>query len=158
MGVADASAPRARKKPSPSEYLGDAASSTAEDERSAPGDDGMSSETEQTEDAPGAPLVDHNGSYNSGMIERIVAKCRVAGPGLHMATVRQEASFTITAIPVAGQLENGCYDSFFISIRGASRVRATVVDNADGTYRVTYRPSCSGKYSISVSLFGISRV
>lgn len=35
-------------------------------------------------------------------------------------------------------------------------MRARVADNGDGSYKVTYKPSVSGKYSVAISLFGTS--
>ena len=35
-------------------------------------------------------------------------------------------------------------------------MRARLGDNGDGTYKVQYTPSVSGKYSIAISLFGVS--
>lgn len=52
------------------------------------------------------------------------------------------------------QLKTTGGDSFFVFIRGASRVRARVSDNGDGTYSAQWRPTTSGVYHISVSLFG----
>ena len=70
--------------------------------------------------------------------------------------MRQEAMFTITACNEAGeQIENGG-DIFFVAVRGGSRVRARVADQEDGSYICTYKPSVSGKYSIAISLMGIS--
>ena len=43
-----------------------------------------------------------------------------------------------------------------MAVRGGSRVRARVADQKDGTYLCTYKPSVSGKYSIAVSIFGVS--
>ena len=84
------------------------------------------------------------------------SRCIVAGEGLRHATVRQTATFTITAHDQDGkQLEKGG-DTFFVAIRGSSRVRAKVIDKSDGTYMVEFKPSVSGRYSISVSAFGES--
>ena len=71
-------------------------------------------------------------------------QCQVSGRGLSIATVRQLTTFTVTAQDSDGQPQTEGGDTFFVAIRGASRVRAKVTDNADGTYSVAYRPSVSG--------------
>lgn len=81
--------------------------------------------------------------------------CKAQGDGLHMATVRRAATFTIIACDEQGEKIGHGGDTFFVAIRGASRVRARVTDNEDGTYTVEYKPSVSGLYSISVSVFGL---
>ena len=81
--------------------------------------------------------------------------CKIEGLGLHAATVRQTAKFTILAHNESGEQIAAGGDTFFVAIRGASRVRARITDNSDGTYAVEYKPSVSGLYSISVSIFGI---
>ena len=104
-----------------------------------------------------------------------VQSCTVQGDGLRSATVRQEASFKITV----GEALRGD-EAFFVSIRGASRVRAkvepddesdeeeVVVDEEEGEqgqgvhvrrgggrFVCRYRPECSGDYTIAVSLYGV---
>ena len=81
--------------------------------------------------------------------------CKAQGDGLHMAAVRRAATFTIIACDEQGEKIGHGGDTFFVAIRGASRVRARVTDNEDGTYTVEYKPSVSGLYSISVSVFGL---
>ena len=46
-----------------------------------------------------------------------------------MATVRQLTTFTVTAHDFDGQPRTEGGDTFFVAIRGASRVRAKVTDN-----------------------------
>ena len=70
--------------------------------------------------------------------------------------MRQQATFTITARNSDDEPLNRGGDTFFVAVRGGSRVRARVADEGDGTYVCTYKPSVSGKYSIAISLFGIS--
>ena len=84
----------------------------------------------------------------------VASACKAAGDGLNQSTVRQQASFTVTACIESGEQKTSGGDTFFIAIRGASRVRAHVTDSGDGTYLVTYKPSVSGQYSVSISLFG----
>lgn len=77
--------------------------------------------------------------------------CKVEGAGLSVAMVRQTASLTITAFTEMGSMQNRGGDTFFVAIRGQSQVRAKVVDNENGTYHVSYKPSVSGSYRISIS-------
>ena len=70
------------------------------------------------------------------------------------ATVREVAEFSIIAHDANGKPRVTGGDSFFVAVRGGSHVRARVRDNEDGSYRVTYTPSVSGKYSIAIGLFG----
>ena len=71
-------------------------------------------------------------------------------------TVNKQAEFQILAITEAGKRRKEGGDSFFVAIRGASRVRARILDTKDGTYTVLWKPIVSGDYSIAVSLFGVS--
>ena len=64
------------------------------------------------------------------------------------------AGFRITAVDSNGARKRGGGDSFFIAIRGASRVRARIEDCENGTYRVAWQPKTSGSYQIAVSIFG----
>ena len=43
-----------------------------------------------------------------------------------------------------------------MDVRGASALRARVFDNSDGTYTCRFCPSTSGKYSVTITLNGIS--
>lgn len=70
--------------------------------------------------------------------------------------VKDNAVFRIHAFREGGARSKAGGDAFFVAIRGASRVRARVVDQQDGTYEVTWKPLVSGPYSIAVSLFGVS--
>ena len=98
---------------------------------------------------------------------------RCHGAGLEHVTVRRAATFFIEAIesrraeshpesaaasssvdaanPAAAQVR----DELFISIRGVSRVRARIVPVCPGKYEVEWRPPLSGRYSVSVSNFGL---
>ena len=86
--------------------------------------------------------------------ETSASNCKVEGEGLSVATVRQPATFVVTAHDATGEQRSEGGDTFFIAIRGASRVRAHVIDRSDGTYLVAYTPSVSGCYALSISLFG----
>ena len=80
--------------------------------------------------------------------------CTCAGRGLHVATVRALNTFSIQACDAEQQQRTSGGDTFFVSIRGNSKVRARVRDQGDGTYVVEYMPSVSGFYTISISIFG----
>lgn len=83
-------------------------------------------------------------------------ECRVLGKGLTEVAVRHTAEFTIEAHDATGAKRVTGGDAFFVAIRGASRVRARIFDNLDGTYKVEWKPPQSGTYSIAVSYFGIA--
>lgn len=64
------------------------------------------------------------------------ANCKVHGPGLLTATVREDSVFTIDAFDGRNQRRTTGGDAFFVSIRamgGAITLRARVADNDDGT-------------------------
>ena len=88
--------------------------------------------------------------------ETDASKCTVSGEGLKCATCRTPTYFWITAHDAAGQQRACGGDTFFVAVRGPSAVRARVVDNGDGTYLAVWKPSTSGVYSITISLFGIT--
>ena len=83
-------------------------------------------------------------------------KCTITGDGMHTAMVRQLASFIIEARDAEGNQQPSGGETFKVSVRGSSQVRARVLDKEDGTYVVEYKPSTSGTYSISVTLNGVS--
>ena len=84
-----------------------------------------------------------------------------------MAKVRQQARFTITCHSeltdpsIKRVREAALLGGFFVSIRGASTVRARIVAHEGGgsgsehrAVDVLYKAACSGTYKIVVSLFG----
>ena len=81
--------------------------------------------------------------------------CRATGDGLRVGFVEVQAAFTISAHDELGQrLATGGL-TFAIVIRSTGqRIRAKVVDRKDGTYYVSFRPTATGRCSISVSLAG----
>ena len=81
-------------------------------------------------------------------------ECKVTGRGLNEAAVRHTSEFVIEAHDGRGSRKITGGDAFFVAIRGASRVRARITDNNDGTYKVEWKPPQSGTYSIAVSFFG----
>ena len=75
--------------------------------------------------------------------------------GLHTATVREAASFSIEVLDEAsGERMHRLGEEFFVQVRGVARVRARVVDAGGGLYTVTWRPPVSGHYSIAIHSFG----
>lgn len=79
---------------------------------------------------------------------------RLEGQGLSQVTVREPAHFTIFALDAKEKVINKGGESFFISIRGVTHVRARVEDHEDGRYTVRWQPTQSGQYHICVSHFG----
>ena len=69
----------------------------------------------------------------------VAENCSVFGEGLTVATCGQFAAFTIEARDANGVRMRTGGDSFFVYVRGPSRVRAEVTDNSDGTYSVQWR-------------------
>lgn len=78
--------------------------------------------------------------------------CRIMG--LTGCSANTESVFQVEACDENGKRSTSGGDSFFIAIRGASRVRARVSDNKDGTYTVMWKPELSGNYEVAISLFG----
>lgn len=65
------------------------------------------------------------------------------------------ASFEIVAHDQNGERRPVGGDPFCVSVRGAANVYAKVNDNGDGSYRVDYKPSTSGAYTIAITLHGV---
>jgi len=103
--------------------------------------------TQRAIDANGGVMVEH--PHDTAAVE-----CRVTGRGLYEAAVRHTAEFYIEARDATGTRKTCGGDAFFVAIRGTTRVRARIIDNQDGTYKVDWRPPQSGTYSIAVSYFG----
>ena len=82
------------------------------------------------------------------------AQCKVSGAGLIAACVRQAATFWIEAYDSRGRKRGVGGDTFFVAVRGPSRLRARITDSEDGRYLVAWKPWTSGVYSITVSLNG----
>jgi filamin len=82
-------------------------------------------------------------------------KCIAFGPGLERAEVGYDAEFTVQArnsqgknIPVGGEI----LDIQIKAPLNSAPVKADVVDNGDGTYKVTYNPKAHGKHLINVNI------
>ena len=74
---------------------------------------------------------------------------------LYTAMAKVAASFEIIAHDQNGERRPVGGDPFSVSVRGAAYVYAKVVDKADGSYRVEYKPSTSGAYTIAITLHGV---
>jgi P2-related tail formation protein len=110
---------------------------------------------EPTRHEPTQRAIDANGGLPpANPFDTAAVECRVSGDGVAKAAVRHEAEFLIEARDATGQRRTSGGDAFFVAIRGASRVRARVTDNEDGTYGVLWKPPQSGAYEIAVSYFG----
>ena len=78
-----------------------------------------------------------------------------SGDGLYTAMAKTKASFEIVAYDQHGERRPTGNDPFAVSVRGAAFVFAKVIDNDDGSYKVEYKPSTSGTYSIAITLHGV---
>ena len=102
--------------------------------------------------APGDGIVEEE----APQIDTDASQCKLSGPGLSEATVRQASYFWIQACDAGGEKRVVGGDSFFVAVRGPSHARAKVLDNGDGTYLVVWKPSTSGSYAVTISLFGVT--
>lgn len=67
---------------------------------------------------------------------------------------KTQCEFKIVAHDVTGSRKTKGGEAFFVAIRGASRIRARIIDNDDGTYTCRWHAGVSGQYNLVVSLFG----
>lgn len=85
--------------------------------------------------------------------------CKMVGGGLSHASLGKMTTFTIIACNAKGlQFEDGGA-AFHAGVRFAglgTRGRAKVADNNDGTYTVGFKPTSTGKCTISVTYLGES--
>ncbi|XP_037095232.1 tripartite motif-containing protein 45 [Syngnathus acus] len=81
-------------------------------------------------------------------------KCTIDGEGLQQASEGQQAHFTLVCRDSAGDQMARGGDPVLVSIVHRERkhcaVESTVVDNNDGSYKVSYRPDEAGTYSVWV--------
>ena len=116
----------------------------------------MNETTEEPEIVPTQRAIEANGGVvPENIFDTCAVECKVYGDGLTAAAVRHPSEFTVEACDATGRRRPDGGDAFFVAIRGASRVRARIVDNRDGTYKVEWKPPQSGTYSIVVSFFGV---
>ena len=106
---------------------------------------------------PTQAAIDANGGVPpANLFDTAAIECVVYGDGLQRAAPMHAAEFTIEARDATGALRPEGGDAFFVAIRGASRVRARISDNGDGTYKVEWKPPQSGQYQVAVSYFGMA--
>ena len=121
----------------------------------------MEQEVEEPEVEPPRQATQRCIEANGGrapfnLFDTAAVECQVYGDGLEQVAPMHTAEFTIEACDATGQRKPEGGDSFFVAIRGASRVRSRITDNGDGTYTVEWKPPQSGQYSIAVSFFGLA--
>lgn len=83
--------------------------------------------------------------------------CQILGDGIHHASIGQVANFTIIACNAQGTRFEEGGATFQIGLRFAGqgmRVRAKIVDNEDGSYTVSFKPTSTGKCNITLSYLG----
>ncbi|XP_026882390.2 tripartite motif-containing protein 45 isoform X1 [Electrophorus electricus] len=82
------------------------------------------------------------------------SKCVVQGEGVQQGAEGQRGEFTLICKDSAGELMGTGGDAVLVSVvhteQKDCRVDATVVDNGDGSYAVSYLPEVSGSYSVWV--------
>ena len=108
----------------------------------------------QWQRADSTPVVSQTGA--------VASQCKAGGPGLIRAVVGSLAQFMLTACNSEGASVGKGGDAFTVVIRGCATgegsqpgvVRAKIIDRADGTYMVEYRPWLTGMFEVHVALSG----
>ncbi|KAF2069188.1 hypothetical protein CYY_009488 [Polysphondylium violaceum] len=79
-------------------------------------------------------------------------QCQVFGPGIKEGEPKRESFFTIVAKDAQGNTVVSPNEKFYAFIQGPPGVQiyGDVVDNGDGSYRVTYKPPVAGGYGVAV--------
>ncbi|KAM8749161.1 E3 ubiquitin-protein ligase TRIM45 [Acanthopagrus schlegelii] len=97
----------------------------------------------------GYPVV---GAINSKTVD--LSKCSIEGEGLQRCREGQQGHFTLTCRDSAGEQLTRGGEHVVVSIVNRERknctVEASVVDNSDGSYSVSYTPKEPGAYSVWV--------
>ncbi|XP_017291527.1 tripartite motif-containing protein 45 [Kryptolebias marmoratus] len=105
--------------------------------------------TEPAGEVEGYPLV---GVINSRTLD--ISRCTIEGEGLHQGGEGQKGHFTLVCRDLAGEQMAQGGEHVLVSIVHKEKknctVQATVVDNSDGTYGVSYKPEEPGAYSVWV--------
>ena len=91
---------------------------------------------------PGSPF-----KVKVGGVDGDPGKVRAYGPGLRAGVANREAEFTVNALDAGS-------GALALSIDGPAKVKMNCVEQDDGTYRVTYRPTVPGSYEISIRFAG----
>ena len=85
------------------------------------------------------------------------AQCVVRGLGVTTAVVGQATEIWILARDSYGNLCSTGGESFKITWRGlGAAAQASLLDHCDGTYEYTYLCSQAGRYTLAISLAGVS--
>jgi filamin len=90
--------------------------------------------------------------------ETLAKNCRCFGSGMAHATAGDPTSFTIQAVDGRGVARKSGGDVFEVNITGpeGDNPHATIRDNAEGTYTVTWAGKYAGLYAIRIQLDGAS--
>jgi filamin len=90
--------------------------------------------------------------------ETLAKNCRCFGSGMAQATAGEGTSFTIQAVDGRGVARKSGGDNFDISITGpeGDNPHATIRDNAEGTYTVSWIGKYAGLYAVRIQLDGAS--
>jgi len=78
-------------------------------------------------------------------------KCSLKGAGLKKGTAKAINSFTVTVLE--NNTPKHVPDAVGITVTGPSVVTTTIIDNNDGSYKVSYKPDLEGIYEVNISLF-----
>lgn len=83
-------------------------------------------------------------------------QCTVSGPGVEGGFTGSDNPFTIYSKNASGEQVAHGGDAFDVNVTGpdGSRMDVNVVDNGDGTYGGSYRPTAPGRYNVEISLRG----
>eukprot|EP00887_Chlorella_sp_A99_P000144 scaffold16.g144.t1 len=79
------------------------------------------------------------------------ARCRVAGPGVTRAVAGQAGELVIEARDEQGNKRLSGGDEFKVHLRGPASLVATVADEGDGSYAVTYTATIAGVYELHIT-------
>ena len=84
----------------------------------------------------------------------VAENCVMSGDGLTIASCDQPTTFQIEARDAKGERSICCDDTFFVFVRGPSRVSPTVTNHGDGMHTAAWLTHTSGQYYVAVTLFG----
>jgi filamin len=106
----------------------------------------------------GAPIKDCPIKIKVLADETLAKNCRCFGSGMAHATAGDPTSFTIQAVDGRGVARKSGGDVFEVNITGPEddHPHATIRDNAEGTYTVTWSGKYAGLYAIRIQLDGAS--
>jgi filamin len=88
--------------------------------------------------------------------ETLAKNCRCFGSGMAQATAGEATSFTIQAVDGRGVARKSGGDNFEVSIKGpeGDEPHATIRDNAEGTYTISWVGKFTGLYAVHIQLDG----